>query len=107
MIKRRWLRYYDRVPEKKLTNKVIQSWDCASKEGAQNDWSVCTTWLLDEKKYYLLNVYRERLNYPRLREAAIALAKQYEPTAVLIEDTSAGSALAQELVGMGFVQTFR
>lgn len=106
MIKQRWLRYYDRLPERKFTSRVIQSWDCASKEGAQNDWSVCTTWLLDEKKYYLIDVYRERLNYPRLRSAAIALAQQFDPTAVVIEDTSAGSALAQELLHLGLTRIF-
>jgi phage terminase large subunit-like protein len=30
------------------------------KAGAQNDWSVCTTWLVHEDKYYLLDLTRGR-----------------------------------------------
>ncbi len=102
MIHRRWLRYYDTAPECKYPNKVIQSWDCAGKDGAQNSWSVCTTWLIVEKRdYYLLDVTRGRYEYPKLRQTALALAERFEPTAILIEDTSAGIALAQELKQAG------
>ena len=97
MIRRTWLRYYDRLPEQTYRSKVIQSWDTAAKAGAQNDWSVCTTWLLHEKHYYLLDVTRGRYEYPRLRSTAIALAERFKPRAILIEDASTGIALAQEL----------
>jgi hypothetical protein len=49
MIRRDWLRYYDRLPERTYRTRIIQSWDTASKDGAQNDWSVCTTWMLVDK----------------------------------------------------------
>lgn len=97
MIKRGWLRYYDSLPERTYRSKVIQSWDTAAKDGAQNDYSVCTTWLLHEKNYYLLDVVRGRFEYPRLRSIAIALAERHKPDWVLIEDASTGIALAQEL----------
>jgi predicted phage terminase large subunit-like protein len=98
MIRRDWLRYYDTAPERTYKTKVIQSWDTAAKDGAQNDWSVCTTWLVVEKRnYYLLDVTRGRYEYPRLRETAIALAQRYKPKSILIEDASTGTALAQEL----------
>jgi predicted phage terminase large subunit-like protein len=98
MIRRDWLRYYDTAPERTYKTKVIQSWDTAAKDGAQNDWSVCTTWLVVEKRnYYLLDLTRGRYEYPRLRETAIALAQRYKPNSVLIEDASTGIALAQEL----------
>ena len=76
---------------------MIQSWDTAAKAGAQNDWSACTTWLLHEKRYYLLDVTRGRYEYPRLRNTAIALAERFKPRAILIDDASTGIALAQEL----------
>lgn len=97
MIQRRWLRYYEVVPEESLSARIIQSWDCAGKEGAQNSWSVCTTWPVDEGNYYLLDVTRGRFDYPKLRQTALALAERHNPTAILIEDASAGIALAQEL----------
>jgi predicted phage terminase large subunit-like protein len=97
MIRKQWLRYYDVAPERTYRTKVIQSWDTAAKNGAQNDWSVCTTWLIHEKHFYLLDVTRGRYEYPRLRETAAALAERFKPSVIMIEDASTGIALAQEL----------
>ena len=97
MIKRAWLRYYDKLSERTYRTKIIQSWDTAAKDGAQNDWSVCTTWLLHDKNYYLLDLVRGRFDYPTLRRTALALAERYDPHTILIEDASTGIALAQEL----------
>lgn len=97
MIKRDWLRYYDQLPERGYRTKLIHSWDTAAKVGAQNDWSVCTTWLLVDNFFYLIDIIRGRYEYPQLRATAIALAQRDEPHKILIEDTSTGIALAQEL----------
>lgn len=96
MIKRAWLRYYDVAPSRRR-GRVIQSWDTAAKDGAQNDWSVCTTWLLADNCFYLLDLTRDRYQYPQLRDTALALAERYRPSEILIEDASTGIALAQEL----------
>ncbi|RED18870.1 terminase, partial [Parasphingopyxis lamellibrachiae] len=40
LIKREWLRRYTAPPKSEPGDKIIQSWDTASKEGALNDWSV-------------------------------------------------------------------
>jgi predicted phage terminase large subunit-like protein len=101
MVKRRHLRYYTSLPDTQPDHCIIMSWDTASKVGAQNDWSVCTVWLLANSVYYLLDVIRERYEYPALRDAAIALAARYDPFAILIEDASTGAALAQELNAAG------
>lgn len=101
MIRREWFRYYDVLPEQSYRTKIIQSWDTAAKDGAHNDWSVCTTWLISEKKFYLMDVTRGRYEYPQLKETAIRLAKRYEPRVILIEDASTGTALAQELKQAG------
>jgi predicted phage terminase large subunit-like protein len=97
MIKRDWVRPYDQLPSPSPYRRVIQSWDTASKEGGQNDWSVCTTWLVHEAKYYLMDVLRGRFDYPTLKERAIAHAKVHKPYKILIEDTGVGTALVQEL----------
>jgi phage terminase large subunit-like protein len=39
MIRREWLRYYDNLPERTDRAKILQSWDTAAKDGAQNDFS--------------------------------------------------------------------
>lgn len=98
MIKRNWLHYYDALPERTYRTKLIQSWDTAAKDGAQNDWSVCTTWLVvDRNTYYLIDLTRGRYEYPRLRDTAVALAERYKPDTILIENASTGIALEQEL----------
>jgi phage terminase large subunit-like protein len=88
MIRREWLRYYDLLPERTYRARIIQSWDTASKDGAQNDWSICTIWMLLDGHYYLIDLVRGRYEYPRLKETAIALAQKYRPHCVLIEDAS-------------------
>jgi predicted phage terminase large subunit-like protein len=102
MIRREWLRYYDKPPERTYRTKIIQSWDTAAKDGAQNDWSVCTTWMIVDGRYYLIDLVRGRYDYPRLKATAIALAQKYKPQFVLIEDASTGTALAQELKAAHF-----
>jgi predicted phage terminase large subunit-like protein len=97
MIRREWLRYYDKAPERSYRTRLVQSWDVASKIGAQNDWTVCTTWLLADNHFYLLDLTRGRYEYPQLRNTAIALADRFKPNTILIEDASTGIALAQEL----------
>ena len=102
MIRQEWLRYFDHPPERTYRTQVIQSWDTAAKDGAQNDWSVCTTWMIIDGDYYLIDLTRGRYEYPRLRETAIELAKRHRPRCVLIEDASTGIALQQELKRIDF-----
>jgi predicted phage terminase large subunit-like protein len=97
MIRRDWLRYWDKLPERTYRTRIIQSWDTAAKDGAQNDWSVCTTWMLVDNCFYLMDLTRGRYEYPRLRDIAIAQAQKHRPHCILIEDASTGTALAQEL----------
>jgi len=97
MIKRTWLRYYDDAPANIPGSRIIQSWDTAAKDGAQNDWSVCTTWLVADDNYYLLDLVRDRFEYPLLRDTALELANRFKPHEILIEEASTGIALAQEL----------
>ena len=89
MIKRAWLQYYDVAPELR-DGRVIQSWDTAAKDGAQNDWSVCTTWLVVDEHFYLLELTRGRYEYPQLRDIAVALARHFKPDEILIEEASTG-----------------
>jgi predicted phage terminase large subunit-like protein len=105
MIRREWLRYYDQLPERTYRTEVIQSWDTAAKDGAQNDWSVCTTWMIVDNHYYLIDLTRGRYEYPRLKETAIELAKRHRPRRILIEDASTGIALEQELKRIYFEGT--
>jgi predicted phage terminase large subunit-like protein len=101
MIKRKWPRRYDVPPQLDSSAMVIQSWDTAAKGGALSNYSVCTTWLCEENRYTLLDVYREQVDYPALKRQARLLAKIYNPKVILIEDAATGTALARELQAKG------
>jgi len=45
----------------------------------------------------LIDVMRKRLNYPDLKKLVISHAQKWESDSVLIEDTSSGTQLLQEL----------
>jgi len=95
MIKRKWVKRYKTPPANPI--RIIQSWDTASKAKEINDPSVCSTWFETELWLYLIDVYRERLEFPGLKAACKSLAAKWKPDAVLIEDKSSGIALIQEL----------
>jgi phage terminase large subunit-like protein len=69
MIKRDWVQRYEQLPARDSSFNVFQSWDTAAKEGGLNDYSVCTTWLYDGKKYYLIHMLRDRFDYPHAQLA--------------------------------------
>ena len=102
MIKREWIKYYDNLPARTASWYIFQSWDTAVKPEAGHSFSVCTTWLFYEEKYYLLDVFRDRLDFPTLRDRAIAHAKKHKPNTILVEDTAVGSALVDNLKRAGF-----
>jgi predicted phage terminase large subunit-like protein len=98
MIKRHWIVRYKELPPASERILVMQSWDTANKGGPQNDWSVCTTWLLARKnRWYLIDVWRDRVDYPTLKSMVESQAKQHKAQRVVIEDAGAGTMLVQEL----------
>ncbi len=90
-----WWRYYREVPDFDL---VIQSWDTAFKDGADNDYSVCTTWGVHRDGFYLVDRFKEKLTFPLLNRALNTLAVRHKPHAILIEDKASGQSLIQELI---------
>lgn len=97
MVRRDWLKYYEKGSEPSRFTHIFQSWDTANKAGELNDFSVCTTWGVVAKYYYLLDVFRRRLNYPELKRAVVELSKRHPGCTILIEDKASGTQLIQEL----------
>lgn len=98
MFKRDWWKRYGALP--KLT-RVEQFVDSAFKEGVANDYSVCATWGTDGLgNYYVIDVWREKLEYPKLMRA---LHDQYNKhralgvRALVIEDKASGQSAIQTL----------
>jgi|SRR5579871_4149485 len=97
MVRRSWFRTYDLPPWP--FDSIVQSWDTANKATELADYSVCTTWGVKNRNYYLLNVFRRKLNFPELKRAVIAQARWLGATTVLIEDRASGTQLIQEVMG--------
>ena len=77
--------------------QVVQAWDTAFKKGSMNDYSVGVTIGISANRYYILDCWRDRLEFPDLKRAVMAQAAKWGATAVLVEDTAAGQSLLQEL----------
>jgi predicted phage terminase large subunit-like protein len=97
IVKSEWLAYYEPQDKPDSFEKVVQSWDTANKESELADYSVCTTWGVKDKKYYLLHVLRKRMEYPELKRAVIKQAELWNARTILIEDKASGTQLIQEL----------
>lgn len=97
MVRRAWLKYYDPGEQPGRFSRIVQSWDTANKASELNDYSVCTTWGIDDKNFYLLDVFRKRLNYPDLKRATLELANRFGAQTIVIEDKASGTQLIQDL----------
>jgi predicted phage terminase large subunit-like protein len=95
IFKRDWFRKYATAPEKFI--RVIQSWDTAFKTGATNDYSVCATIGETQNGFYLLHLYRNKVEFPQLKRVVGELAEQWRPSEIYVEDKASGQSLVQEL----------
>lgn len=103
LIRMEWFGTYDEPPERHELLKVVQSWDTGMSSSPTSDYSVGTTWGFHRElsKWLLLDVFRERLDYPDLRRAVIRHQRQWNADKVLIEDAVSGKSLWQDLRASG------
>jgi predicted phage terminase large subunit-like protein len=101
LVKAEWFKTYSTVDQPAKFKMVFQSWDTANKPTELSDYSVCTTWGVEEKHIYLLHVLRKRLGYPELKRVVREQAEAFSPQTILIEDKASGTQLIQELVNEG------
>tara|TARA_R110001592_G_scaffold222022_1_gene477041 strand:- start:3719 stop:5200 length:1482 start_codon:yes stop_codon:yes gene_type:complete len=96
-----WLVEYETAPPLNEFDLVVQSWDFAQGTSAANDYSVCTVWGVKGIRYYLLHVFRRRLPFPQLLEAVKAMASEFMPHRVLVEEAGIGLSVVQSLKNTG------
>ena len=101
LVRRGWFRHYppDGLPA--AFDRVVQSWDTASRATELADYSVCTSWGIAGRDLYLLDVLRRRMEYPELKRAVRAQCERFAADVVLIEDQASGIPLIQELTEEG------
>jgi predicted phage terminase large subunit-like protein len=97
IVKTEWLRRYEPTDLPRGFICIVQSWDTANKSGELNDFSVCTTWGVVSNVFYLLHVFRKRLNYPALKQSVKEQSLKHGAQVLLIEDKASGTQLIQDL----------
>jgi len=107
LVKREWWKMWDgeRPP---MCEYIIQGWDTAFTKNERSDYSACTTWGVfylneneDDANIILLDAYKERLEFPELKERAMSMYKEWEPDSFIVEAKASGAPLVFELRRMG------
>ncbi len=109
LVKREWWRRWvrDDPPE---CEYIIQSWDTAFSRKESADYSACTTWGIfdhpdddgiSRKNIILLDAFRERMDFPKLKKKAFQMYKDRQPDSFIVEAKATGMPLIHELRAMG------
>lgn len=77
--------------------RKITAIDCASKTGLSNDYTAIVTIVFDGQFFYVVDVQRDKLEFPDLMRRIIQVAADQRPQRIYIEEASAGIAVCQEL----------
>ena len=101
LIKWKWFPSYDRTPSREIGDKTILSWDTALSARELSSYSVCVILQVRGETVFLLDLFRERLEYPDLKRKVIELHRRWRnhtnDYALLIENKGSGMPLIQDL----------
>jgi predicted phage terminase large subunit-like protein len=109
IIKREWWRTWE-AEEPPVCEYIIQSWDTAFEKKTRADFSACTTWGVfqapdkngkDAPNIILLDAFKDRMEFPELKQKAKELWQEFNPDTLIIEKRAAGAPLIYELRRMG------
>lgn len=99
--KNAWVKRYEKVPGPAKVEAVIQSWDTAYEGDETNAFTVCTTWAKCPDGYHLLDVWRDRPNFPDLVKQVKVLKEKWKAKLVIVEKKASGISLIQTLCEKG------
>jgi predicted phage terminase large subunit-like protein len=94
-VKTDWFPRYRVLPTS--YDEVILSYDTAQKGREINNPSVGQVYVRRDAQWYLAHQWKDHVRYPALKRMVIAMADEWHPDAICIEDKSSGSSLIQEL----------
>jgi len=97
LIKSSWFRFYDQAPRIEGTDFLVISWDTAMKADQLADHSVGTIWLVRGQTSYLLDLVRDKFEFPALKRAVLLTRQGFPSANILIEDKGSGMSLIQQL----------
>jgi predicted phage terminase large subunit-like protein len=94
LIKREWLQYYDTPPTE--FTRAVTYLDAAAKTGVRNDYSAIVKIGVTRNAYYVLDVWRGKVEFPALLRRVDSLKDEEPvPSTIYVEDTSNAVALIQ------------
>lgn len=115
IVKREWWNIWEDEDAPRC-DFVLQAWDTAFEKTQRSDYSACTTWGvfyqpddtgLPQANIILLNAFRDRMEFPTLKQTAIQEYREWEPDSIIIEKKASGAPLIYEMRAMGIpVQEF-
>jgi len=91
-----WFGTYEGELDRGAFQWIAQSWDTALTAEPTSDFSVGTTWGFRENCWYLLDLARERLDFPDLKRRVRGLADCWRGGLGLIEQAGSGFSLVQK-----------
>ena len=90
-----WFGQYDARPRRDFFHKIVQSWDPATTDRINSDYSVGQTWGYRDDNWYLLDVIREQMQFTELTDRVIDWHRHWKADALVIEGASIGISLHQ------------
>jgi len=101
LVKWHWFKVYDQPPTRTAGDRIIVSWDTALSAKDLASFSACVVLQVRGETAYVLDVFRERLEYPDLKRKVVELHKRWRYAAndyaLAIENKGSGMSLIQDL----------
>lgn len=110
IVKREWWKRWEgeKPPDCEI---ILMSWDTAFEKTTRSDYSAMTVWGvfyrendddgLKRANIILLNAYRERMEFPRLKKVAMEQYKEWKPDSIIVEKKASGAPLIYEMRANG------
>ena len=101
LIRWNWFRFYDDPPARQRGDRIIISWDTAMSSKELSSYSACVVLQIRGETAYVLEVVRDRLEYPGLKRKVIQVYRNWRNACdrceLVIENKGSGMSLIQEL----------
>ena len=115
IVKREWWQLWEEEAPPPC-EYILMAWDTAFEKTNRADYSALTTWGVfyqdddagaPQANIILLNAFRERMEFPRLKKVAVEQYESWEPDSIIVEKKASGAPLIYEMRAMGIpVQEF-
>jgi predicted phage terminase large subunit-like protein len=101
LIKWDWFQFYDEPPARQRGDRIVISWDTALSSKDLSSFSACVVMQVRDETAYVLDVVRDRLEYPDLKRKIVEVYRNWrnacDKCELVIENKGSGMSLIQDL----------